>query len=107
MKSIHIKSLIAAAPRRLPGYTEAVYARGCVEGDVVVLSDGDYDELRRQYKIPGIPPETESQLSKQRFEICKQCSQSKDEGFGCAHHVGCCFAAWRGQPASKCPEGKW
>ena len=107
MKKINIKSLHAVAPLRLPGYVEAVRARGHVEGDLIVLSDEDFDELRRQYQVPGIAPEGPTPVAKQRFEVCKSCAQSKDAGFGCVRHVGCCFGQWRSQPENKCPEGKW
>ena len=107
MRKINIQTLHAVAPLRLPGYVDTVRARGRLEGDIIILSDEDYDELHRQYKVPGIAQEDHNQVAKQRFEICKLCNQSSDAGFGCAHYVGCCFGQWRSQPASKCPEGNW
>ena len=107
MRKIHITTLLAVAPLRRPGYVNAVRARGRVEGEVIILSDEDFDELRRQYQVPGIAPEGPTSVAKQRFEVCKLCPQSKDAGFGCVHHIGCCFGQWRSQPGNKCPEGKW
>lgn len=46
-------------------------------------------------------------VGKIRFEICKECPQAREEGFGCVHHVGCCFGRWRSQPESRCYLGKW
>jgi len=44
---------------------------------------------------------------KQRFEICKTCDQSRERGFKCGLHKGCCFGRWRGARKNKCPNGKW
>ena len=107
MRKINIATLHHAAPMRKAGYLEAVRARGRVEGDVIILSDDDFDDLRRLYQVPGIAPADSGVLGKNRFEICKACGQSTDTGFGCAHHKGCCFGRWRSQPENKCPEGKW
>ena len=107
MRKISIQTLHEVAPLRLPGYVEAVRARGRVEGDVIILSDEDFDELRRQYQIPGLAPEGPTPVARQRFEVCKTCASSKDAGFGCVHHIGCCFGQWRSHPENKCPEGKW
>ncbi|MDD5677476.1 MAG: hypothetical protein PHW60_05715 [Kiritimatiellae bacterium] len=107
MRKINIKTLHEVAPLRLPGYLDAVRARGRVEGDAIILSDEDFDVLRRQYQVPGIASEALGPVAKQRFAVCKSCAQSKEAGFGCFHHIGCCFGRWRSQPESKCPEGKW
>jgi len=107
MRKISIFNLHEAAPMRRPGYLEAVRARGRAEGDVIILSDEDYDELRRKYRMPGILSENQGALAKQRFEICKSCDKSMENGFGCIHHKGCCFGKWRSRPENKCPEGKW
>ena len=107
MRKISIFSLHAAAPMRRPGYVEAVRARGRAEGDVIVLSDADYDALRSQYQVSGVSAEAQGAQAKRRFELCRACAQSRDAGFGCAHHKGCCFGQWRSRPESKCPEGTW
>lgn len=44
----------------------------------------------------------QSKLSKRRFEICKSCEYSIENGHKCALHRGCCFGSWRGRPESKC-----
>lgn len=67
MRKINIKTLHEAAPLRLPGYIEAVRARGRVEGDVIILSYEDFDELRRQYQMPGITAETPVPVAKLRL----------------------------------------
>jgi len=45
--------------------------------------------------------------AQRRFAICKACEHSRDDGFACALHTGCCFGRWRAMPDSKCPKGKW
>ena len=70
------------------------------------------ESIKRQFTRLFVPdkidrkPDT-NPIGQKRFEICKLCTQSKDDGFGCVHHVGCCFGRWRSQPENKCPEGKW
>jgi hypothetical protein len=54
-----------------------------------------------------IPKTVQSELSKQRFEICKQCEHATENGHKCALHKGCCFGGWRAKPESKCYAGKW
>jgi hypothetical protein len=109
MRNINIKTLHEAAPLRLPGYVDTVRSRGRLEGEIIILSDEDYDDLRRQFQMPGAGEikEVSSTTGTKRFEICKSCARSRDEGFGCVHHVGCCFGRWRSQPENKCYEGKW
>ena len=48
-----------------------------------------------------------AELSKTRFEICKNCDQSLEQGQKCVLHKGCCFGRWRGNPDNKCFIGKW
>ena len=48
-----------------------------------------------------------TEISKQRYEICKQCEHSTQEGFGCEFYKRCCFGRWRANKESKCPEGHW
>ncbi len=47
------------------------------------------------------------ELIKRRFEICKACELSQDDGFACKLYEGCCFGRWRSEPDNKCPAGKW
>lgn len=42
-----------------------------------------------------------------RFEICKTCEHSDNEGFKCKLHSGCCFGRWRANINNHCIEGKW
>jgi hypothetical protein len=44
---------------------------------------------------------------KRRFSLCKVCEHSRDGGFACALHRGCCFGRWRSSPANHCPAGRW
>ena len=46
-------------------------------------------------------------LAKSRFDICKGCSESLQDGFVCRLVSGCCFGQKRSDPAFKCPAGKW
>jgi len=50
----------------------------------------------------AIPQLEQSELSKQRFEICKVCEHATENGFGCELHKGCCFGGWRSRPESQC-----
>ncbi len=45
--------------------------------------------------------------AKRRFAICKNCKHSRDDGFACDLHTGCCFGRWRSNPENNCPEGMW
>ena len=56
-------------------------------------------------ELSGKDPELvkmQSELSKQRFEICKACGHATENGHKCALHKGCCFGAWRARPESRC-----
>jgi hypothetical protein len=44
---------------------------------------------------------------KRRFALCKACAHSRDDGFACTLHRGCCFGRWRSNPANHCPAGRW
>jgi len=44
---------------------------------------------------------------KRRFAICKACEHSRDDGFACALHTGCCFGRFRSDLANRCPAGRW
>lgn len=46
--------------------------------------------------------------SMKRFMICRECPDSKSEGFNCKHYKGaCCFGRWRTNINNDCPQGKW
>ncbi len=107
MKQVHLSDLQSAALHRRPGYLEAICTRGQIQGDIVHLSDADYEAIRCSFRLPGRSSEGQAFFVNQRFDICKKCPQSKDAGFGCVHHTGCCFGSWREKPKNKCPEGKW
>lgn len=49
-----------------------------------------------------VPRKIDTELSKQRYEICKVCEHVTENGFGCKLHKGCCFGGWRGKPENKC-----
>jgi hypothetical protein len=51
---------------------------------------------------PPIQMNEQSELSKQRFEICKSCEHATDGGHKCALHKGCCFGSWRSRSENKC-----
>jgi hypothetical protein len=44
---------------------------------------------------------------KRRFAVCKACEHSRDDGFACALHTGCCFGRFRSDLANACPAGRW
>lgn len=43
---------------------------------------------------------------KRRFAVCKACEHSRDNGFACALHRGCCFGRWRSNLDNHCPVGR-
>ena len=55
------------------------------------------------------PASVASNISKERFEICKTCDKSGENGHKCSLHKGCCFGRWRARPENKCPADppKW
>ena len=107
MKRISLKTLHAAAKDRPAGYLAAVMAAGFVEADFLWLDDAAYESLCLQFSQRAPRPSPTVLLSKQRFDICLKCPDARDNGFGCAHHAGCCFGQWRGNPANQCPAGRW
>jgi hypothetical protein len=50
-----------------------------------------------------------TELSIERFTICKTCDKSSENGHKCSLHKGCCFGRWRSNPENKCPDNlpKW
>ena len=59
------------------------------------------------YNIDTLATTTGTILAKQRFEICKTCENTTDDGFGCKLYKKCCFGKYRAKPESKCPKDKW
>jgi hypothetical protein len=53
------------------------------------------------------PPSPRTTLTVARYEVCKMCAKSGENGHKCALHKGCCFGRWRANPANQCPLGKW
>lgn len=46
-------------------------------------------------------------VAQARFTICKACSESLQDGFGCRLVEGCCFGRKRSIPTFSCPKGNW
>lgn len=61
--------------------------------------------------VGAIPPTlkrpTPSPLAKVRFEVCKSCSDSLQDGFGCRLITGCCWGRRRADPNTTCPKNLW
>ena len=49
----------------------------------------------------------EVEAARVRFEICKACSETLQEGFECRLVSGCCFGRKRSDPAFACPRNLW
>ena len=99
------EQLEAKAKIRPDGYINDVLSRATVNGDLITLDDNIWRELRVKYHhapAPEIVSPEQMELSKKRFEICKNCDQSTDQGFGCRLHKSCCFGRWRSNPKNKC-----
>ncbi len=45
--------------------------------------------------------------AKRRFEICKECEDSREDGSKCVHRKRCCFGSWRSRLNNHCITGKW
>jgi len=107
MKTILLTELYSHSPHRPAGYAEDVISHGKLEGNRLTLSEESYNHLRAKYASSGKIPQTE--LSKQRYEVCKACDQAKEQAFACSLYTGCCFGQWRTQPTSQCPASppKW
>ena len=47
--------------------------------------------------------------TKRRFEICKTCEYTIEDGHKCELHKGCCFGGWRANPKNTChaAEARW
>ena len=77
--------------------------------------DGEPQSISFTSKSPLRPPRLSASLSdpaieaevKRRFAICKTCEHSRDDGFACNLHTGCCFGRWRSNPENHCPDGQW
>jgi hypothetical protein len=105
MIKLRIKALEEAAKNKPEGYLQVVLASGRVEAGFLWLADADYSALRKHFSGDLVPPA--KPIGKARFASCKSCEKSRDSGFVCTRHSGCCFGRWRSQPANRCPEGKW
>lgn len=46
-------------------------------------------------------------LSRSRYETCRACADSLQEGFACRLVTTCCFGRDRTNPDFHCPAGKW
>ena len=46
-------------------------------------------------------------VAQARFALCKSCSESLQDGFGCRLVEGCCFGRKRSTPNFSCPKGSW
>lgn len=44
---------------------------------------------------------------KRRFEICKTCNHSRDNGFACNLYPDCCFGKYRAILQNHCRAEKW
>jgi len=105
MIKLRIKVLEETAKSRPEGYLQTVLTAGRIEAGFLWLSEEAYAALRKQFsgesETPTMP------IGKTRFEICKGCEEARNNAFDCALYEGCCFGAWRSNPAYKCPKGKW
>ena len=114
IRRILLEDLEANAAMRPEGYKEEILSLGKVVGNKYLeMPDDDYRALMLKYNktnhdCSNRQPET-SEISKLRFEICKKCDQSTDQGFGCKFHKTCCFGRWRANPKNKCyaSPSKW
>ena len=70
---------------------------------VVCFTDETFNSIRSGNNMPSV----NSNISKERFEKCKACEDSRDGGHLCVHYAGCCFGRRRSEPSFKCPKGKW
>jgi len=69
---------------------------------VAHTATGHTRQLSRQTAYPAAIAE-----SKRRFEICKSCEHSRDNGFACILYHGCCFGKFRSNTNNRCPDGHW
>ena len=111
MITITIDQLNKKAKERPDGYIADVLSVAKREGNIIHLTEDDWNNLRKKYYIqPLIPEKIENlRISKNRFEICKTCEKSLEGGFGCKLYKKCCFGKFRTKPESKCPDNppKW
>lgn len=89
---------------RPAGYAEDVLSHGRAEGDAVYLDEADWARLRAKYQPAAetVLNYGEIEIAKKRFEICKGCEHSRDDGFACNLHKSCCFGRYRSNPANEC-----
>ncbi|MDD5677130.1 MAG: hypothetical protein PHW60_03945 [Kiritimatiellae bacterium] len=105
MIKLKLTALEEAARSRPAGYLQEVLAAGRVEAGFLWLSDDLYASLC--VRFGGDCKRPASMLARARFTVCKACSHSREQAFGCEFHRGCCFGQWRSNVANKCPKGKW
>ena len=105
MIKLKITTLEETAKARPAGYLQEVLAAGRVEAGFLWLSDDDYAALRVRFGGESARPVVS--IARARFAVCKSCSHSKDNAFGCEFHKGCCFGQWRSNPVNKCLLGLW
>ena len=116
MIKILTSQLIARAAYRPAGYIEDVRAAAVkIEGEapapsVLYIPLDKWLALRAKYGAPtrkNMLVDTDLNLIKARFEICKNCDQARDNAFACALHHSCCFGRFRADPKHDCPLEKW
>lgn len=56
---------------------------------------------------PSVKQTPSSNISKVRFEVCKTCSDSLQDGFACRLITGCCWGRRRADPTTTCPKNQW
>ena len=100
MITISFEQLKKKANKRPSGYIEDVLSFSTQDGDVLQLTDENWTKLREKYFHP-LQTEFMPEI-KHRFEICKTCDKSTEQGFGCSLHKQCCFGSWRTNPKSEC-----
>ena len=105
MIKLKITTLEETAKSRPADYFQEVLAAGYVEAGFLWLSDDVYAKLRVRFGGESARPVVS--IARARFAVCKSCSHSKDNAFGCEFHKGCCFGQWRSNPVNKCLLGLW
>lgn len=98
------------AKNRPTGYIEDVLSKATVDGDMITLADDDWKVMADKYRVKPFAPsiDTNSLFAKERFDICRQCPESTNDGFHCKQFKGtCCFGRWRTNINNDCPLGKW
>ena len=58
-------------------------------------------------QLSAHPDLATTEEAKRRFEICKTCEHSRDNGFACDLYHGCCFGKFRSNTNNRCLDGHW